>query len=310
MKAFTPTHSSVWAMIIWLWLGCIKRRPAKDSPEVKAEGRQSAAPPTCASKDRTEPNGTPQEAAICLWIPFQKKKKKITRFFDSIPNWVKSVLVFFLPPHTKLMCAACYKLSDEVRRLGFEGSSLLFAVAEAVCVCVCLEADEGGWSLRGGLEDCKIRSFQRISFEVKRVFPPQVSLVSDCLQSASDTMTNTMLSLCDANHAGICSIEADGKWLINAQILFQARNGATTLVIESTISNLSGSHWCHKHLKQFHVKESSDFVFNSMGFIDKTSLKNMTVSALQKHRVYLWTSNSSRKSCLLTGRKWSGPPGW
>lgn len=66
VKAFTPTHSSVWAMIIWLGLGSIERRAAKDSPEVKAEGKQSAAPPTCASKDRTEPNSTPQETAICL----------------------------------------------------------------------------------------------------------------------------------------------------------------------------------------------------------------------------------------------------
>lgn len=69
MLRWRLSHSSVWAMITWLGLGRIKRRPAKDSPEVKAEGRQSAAPPTCASKDRTEPNGTPQEAAIC-WIPF------------------------------------------------------------------------------------------------------------------------------------------------------------------------------------------------------------------------------------------------
>lgn len=72
------------SMTIWLGLGPIKRRPAKDSPEVKAEGRQSAAPPTCASKDRTEPNGTPQEAAICLWIPFQKKKKKRKTSQDSL----------------------------------------------------------------------------------------------------------------------------------------------------------------------------------------------------------------------------------
>lgn len=106
VKAFTPTHSSVWAMIIWLWLGCIKHRPAKDSPEVKAEGRQSAAPPTCASKDRTEPNGTPQEAAICLWIPFQKKKKKHHKILWFNPKLSKKCFFFFFTPtHQTDVCS-------------------------------------------------------------------------------------------------------------------------------------------------------------------------------------------------------------
>lgn len=52
VKACTPT--SVWAVIIWLGLCHIKPRPAKDSPEEKAErGREkerSAPPPTCAGQ--------------------------------------------------------------------------------------------------------------------------------------------------------------------------------------------------------------------------------------------------------------------
>lgn len=99
LRCFTPTPSSIWAMIIWLGLGRIKRRPAKDSPEVKAERRQFLQHnPPVRGKDRTEPNGTPHEAAICLWTPSKKKKtSQDSLSFDSIPNQVKSVI--FLPPH-------------------------------------------------------------------------------------------------------------------------------------------------------------------------------------------------------------------
>lgn len=66
------THSFCLGFI-WLGLGRIKRRPAIDSPEVKAERRQFLQHhPPVWGKDSTKPNGTPQEAAISLWTPFKK----------------------------------------------------------------------------------------------------------------------------------------------------------------------------------------------------------------------------------------------
>lgn len=82
---------------------------------------------------------------------------------------------------------------------------------------MCVKVDEGRF---GGLQDQEFSENRlRRGFFFSPPSLPHVILQ----QSSSNVIRNTMLSLCDANHAGICSIQADVNQSINPQILFQAK---------------------------------------------------------------------------------------
>lgn len=107
-KSLSCTPTSVWAVIIWLWH--VKPWPAKDGSEERDRKRELHPHPPVWSTDRVEENGTPLDAAICLWTPF---KKNITGVFFPLYNlqWFK---LSKMPFHPQMpTSAACSNLIDE-----------------------------------------------------------------------------------------------------------------------------------------------------------------------------------------------------